>query len=109
MQRDPLDPLLVVGLLNPDGTSRVFWDAPPDVDVVTSVGAGDLFSLLVRAHEAGYSSATVVTDIALPSLELLTDKRLADTGWEIGDVEAVKGTPFGLVEFGPEKASTGSP
>lgn len=103
------DPLLVVGLLNPDGTSRVFWDAPPDVDVVTSVGAGDLFSLLVRAHEAGYSSATVVTDIALPSLELLTDKRLADTGWEIGDVEAVKGTPFGLVEFGPEKASTGSP
>lgn len=94
-------PLVIVGMLQGDGTGRIFWEPTPDVDVISAIGIGDLFTVIDRARQHGYPSVSVITNISPTVLSIVGDKRLEGTGWELGDLEPVSGTQFGVVEFGP--------
>lgn len=96
-----LRPLLIVGMLYPDGTGRTFWDASGDIDVISSSGVADLFTVIARARNAGYPSVSVITPILPTTLSVIGNKRLEGTGWGIRDLKPILDTPFGLAEFGP--------
>lgn len=102
------NPLVIVGLLTPDGTSRMFWNAPNDIDVVSAVGATDIFRLIALAKQNGFGNVSLVTSIPFPTLELLGKRRLDEISWELRDVRPIEGTPFGVVEVGPASPSGSS-
>jgi len=94
-------PLVIIGLVTPDGTSRMFWDPSNPADVVTAVGADDVFRVVTRAEQNSYHEVTIVTDIPLTGLLLLGRRPLDRIGWEIKNASPIRGTPFGLVRLGP--------
>lgn len=97
--------LLTVGRVQGDGTSRIFWDLPNDIDVVSAHNVSDIFSLIRRASTAGYRSVVLVTDIPVDNLAVLSNRWLKPINWGIQDVQSIDGSSFGLVKFGPNVAA----
>lgn len=108
--QNPSDrPLIVVGLLYGDGTSRAFWDAGDRADVLAARGAPDIFRVIDRAKTAGYHSVTVVSNLTPPVLATVGISWLDRTGWEALETEQAGDTPFVMYQFGEPAGADDQP
>lgn len=98
-------PLVVVGLLDADGLSRIYWQSRDRADVVVAIGAGNLFQVVSAAEKAGYTSVTVVSNLSAGEMITVSKKWLDELDWVILKGEQAGSTPFGVYQLGPRPAS----
>ena len=100
-------PLVVMGLLQADGSSRMFWDPFEPFDVLRSTSPADLFSLISTAEASGSGEVTVITDIPSVAFDALSRKPLQRIGWAVRQEHPIDNTPFWIVEIGPQTSPSG--
>jgi hypothetical protein len=76
--------LLVVAQLYPDGTSRLFWNAQTNPDLLNSGGVASLSQLIEGAAEAGRRKVAITsTDVPTPLVLRSIGLELDRLGWTV--------------------------
>jgi hypothetical protein len=79
----PARPLVVVWRLQPDGTSRLFWDRTDDLDVLRFIELDQLSELLEQGAVRRRGAVTVVSDLSPEMFGFVVGRGGLPDDWEV--------------------------